>query len=110
VAQKAREAAAIGQIQRELPVLPWLPDTEIAYERQDTPEARFVHAVDKLCPKISLRVTGELSARLLEMGPERVAAFRDAEAADMNRYAADFPQILALRDQLNTVLASSFLT
>jgi 5'-deoxynucleotidase YfbR-like HD superfamily hydrolase len=107
-AKAAREAAAIERIGGELPSLPWLAAMARAYERQDTAEARFVKAVDKVCPKIVLRVTGELNARLLSMGWEQVTAFRDAETAAMDVYAADFPEILALRETFNELLAPTF--
>jgi 5'-deoxynucleotidase YfbR-like HD superfamily hydrolase len=43
-----REAAALKRIEEAFAHIPWLTETLAAYERQDTPEAHFVKAIDKV--------------------------------------------------------------
>ncbi len=104
--QREREHAALLRIQGELPSLPWLAATVSRYEQQDTPEARFVRAVDKLMPKIVLRVAGNPGEQLRRKGVtlETARQFRIREATAMDEYARDFPAILALREELNDLL------
>lgn len=104
--QRDREHAATARIDCELRDLGWLPATIMHYETQSVPEARFTRAVDKLMPKIVLRIEGNVPGRLASHGVTRAIAaeFRSQEAAAMNSYAADFPEILQLRDELNAML------
>lgn len=52
--KEEREANALARIQEEFDrELPWISETIMAYERRDTPEARFVKVVDKALPKIT---------------------------------------------------------
>lgn len=54
-----REAEALARIRNEFDAeLPWLGETIDAYERRDTPEARFVKVVDKALPKITNILNG----------------------------------------------------
>ena len=104
--QRERESAAIKRIGHELPELPWLVVMMTRYESQQDPEARFVRAVDKLIPKIVLRIEGDVRARLLLHNVDKQTAikFRQREIKEMNAYAVDFPEILELRDELNAML------
>jgi putative hydrolase of HD superfamily len=105
-AKTEREHAAVKQITDELKSLSWLPTMIMFYELQNSPEARFVRAVDKLMPKIVLRHEGKIGVRLGSHGvtTEIARAFRAREAAEMSQYAADFPEVLALREELNTMI------
>ncbi len=52
--KEEREAEALARIRAEFDAeLPWIGETIDAYERRDTPEARFVKVVDKALPKIT---------------------------------------------------------
>jgi len=44
----SREAAALDRLSEEYAAFPWIAETVRAYERQDTEEARFVKAMDKV--------------------------------------------------------------
>jgi putative hydrolase of HD superfamily len=105
-AQREREHVALKQIDGELADLRWLPLMIMRYELQNTPEARLVRAVDKLMPKIVLRLEGNISERMSAHGVTReiAAGFRESEANEMSGYAADFPEILALRGELTDML------
>lgn len=53
MAKQLREGQAIDQLGRQFDaVFPWITDTIRAYERLDTPEARFVKIMDKVMPSI----------------------------------------------------------
>ena len=52
--KEEREAEALARIRAEFDAeLPWIGETIDAYERRDTPEARFIKVVDKAMPKIT---------------------------------------------------------
>ena len=54
ISKEEREAEALSRIRTEFDAeLPWIGETIDAYERRDTPEARFVKVVDKAMPKIT---------------------------------------------------------
>ena len=57
-AKHAAEADAIRRLTVTAGAGSWLPRTVEAYERMDTPEARFVWAVDKIVPKVLSVITG----------------------------------------------------
>jgi putative hydrolases of HD superfamily len=102
-AKKEREHKAIERIRGELPEFPWMTTMIDVYEEGTSPEARFVRAVGKLCPKIALRLVG-LNGPLLQLTDEQINEFRLREKAEMDDYAADFPEILELRDQLHAII------
>lgn len=57
--KKRREDEAYGQIYFEfINSMPWIVDTLDAYELQDTAEARFVWAIDKIMPKLTQILNG----------------------------------------------------
>ena len=59
VSKEEREMAALAQIRSEFDAeLPWIGETIAAYERRDTPEARFIKVVDKALPKITNILNG----------------------------------------------------
>lgn len=52
--KEQREAEALLQLEKEFgSAFPWITETIHAYESLETPEARFVKAVDKIMPKIT---------------------------------------------------------
>lgn len=80
--------------------LPWVADRLGRYERQEEPEARFVRAVDKMMTRIVH--TGDQCAGLYEIGmtTEELADAIGETSARVAAYAADFPELLALGDEL----------
>lgn len=62
--KEEREMAALAQIRSEFDAeLPWIGETIAAYERRDTPEARFIKVVDKALPKITNILNGGVTFR-----------------------------------------------
>lgn len=102
-AQKVQEDAAYWRLKNELRVLSWLPETIQEYETQETPEALFVRTVDKLMPKVVLRIEGRISERM-KATPEDVKKYRSYEEELFREIAADFPELDRLRKELNGML------
>jgi putative hydrolase of HD superfamily len=100
-AKHQREQAAYLRIAEEFALrLPWLATTIAEYELLRTPEARFVKALDKILPKVTHVLNG--GRTLLNEG--MTAASLDARLADqraeLGTYAGDFPELLALHDEM----------
>lgn len=105
--QKEKEAAALRRIWDEMDELDWLPRMIDRYEDQSDPEARFVWAIDKMMPKIVLRIEGKPGERLRVNGvtAESIREFRLREQAEFEKRVSDFPEILQLREELHALLA-----
>jgi putative hydrolases of HD superfamily len=100
-AKHRREVEAAHRLRVEYgPTLPWLPETIERYERQDTPEARFVKALDKAMPKITHYANGARTLRDQGMHREELTAVYEQQAADIAAYAGEFPALLNLRGEL----------
>jgi 5'-deoxynucleotidase YfbR-like HD superfamily hydrolase len=101
-AKEDREHEAFVRIEREFKeVFPWIHNTIASYEVLDTKEARFVKTVDKCMTKIThlLNRGAYFKRRGLtqnEMWNNYQNIVRDAEI----RYGAEFPEIIALSDEL----------
>lgn len=48
-----REQQALERLKRDLPQFPWITETIIAYEKQDSADARFVKSIDKMVTLLS---------------------------------------------------------
>ena len=100
-AKMARERAAQVRIQGEFAYrLPWLPQLIAEYEAQDTAEARYVRALDKLLPKIAHLLNGLVSVASEQMSIAELAARYQTQADEIAAYAGDFPVLLELRAAL----------
>jgi 5'-deoxynucleotidase YfbR-like HD superfamily hydrolase len=101
-AKAARERAAVNEWEfRVGDRLPWMPRTIRRYEQQQEPEARFVKAVDKFMPR--LIHMGDWCKGLHEIGMSNaeLAASMDWTAASVATYAGEFPELLALGEELS---------
>jgi 5'-deoxynucleotidase YfbR-like HD superfamily hydrolase len=98
--KRSRERAAWQRIRDELRTLPWLAEMIAKYEAQDTAEARFVRAVDKLVPKLAHILNTAATMRREGLRPEDVRARYDLQAVELLGYAGDFPLLLRLRAEL----------
>ena len=58
--KELREQKALKRITKDFSHFPWLVEQLTAYERQDTEEARFVRAVDKIIPLLYDYINGGL--------------------------------------------------
>lgn len=100
--KEEREAEALARIRSEFDAeLPWIGNTIDAYERRDTPEARFVKVVDKALPKIANLLNGGVTFTGQGHGKESGKAFLDQQLAKISStYGADQPEAIALLKEL----------
>jgi putative hydrolase of HD superfamily len=97
----ARERAAVRRWQAELgPVLPWLPDMIVRYEAQTCPEARWVRAVDKICPKLLHVLSGAKDLAGYGMTTGELSGMLARQRAEITGYAGEFGALLALYDEM----------
>lgn len=100
-AKKVREAESSERIEQEFgATLPWFPHLIWCYERQNTPEARFIKAMDKFLPKIVHLL--DRMAGLREFGidkPELETMLADQTAA-VAEYAGEFEMLMEIRAEL----------
>lgn len=108
VAKAAREYLATDRIEDELcPDLAWLPDMIAEYSWRSTPEACFVCAVDKLMPKVVHLLRECRGLREQDMGVEELSAFLDKQRAEIDSYAGEFTELMALRDEMASRLLAA---
>lgn len=103
-AKTAREHAAYVRISREFTALPWIAETIEEYERNICREARFVKAMDKLMPKACGILNRCATMRNQGMTRESLVARYDEQRIELLGYAGDFPELIALRDDLTVRL------
>jgi putative hydrolases of HD superfamily len=97
----ARELAALQRIQKEFNEgFPLLPELLTRYEERREPEARFVKAVDKIIPKATHILNSGATLRAQKLTRKDIEKTYDEQRAAMLEYAGDFPEILALRDEM----------
>jgi len=110
--KEEREAEALKRIRAEFDAeLPWLGETIDAYERRDTPEARFIKVVDKALPKIT---------NALNKGATFLKQGHDAKSADeflkhqqdkiRAGYGSDQPAAMALLEALGEEMMKEIFT
>jgi hypothetical protein len=90
----ADEALAAAQIADEYPDFPWVIDTYRSYEKLDTPEKRFVYALDKLYPHILILIGDHHPVH-----PSWEKYFETEQVAK-EKIARTFPPLLPLFDDL----------
>lgn len=99
--KQAREDAAYQRIAAEFrQALPWLPLKIAAYETRALREARFVKAVDKMMPKITHLLNGAIVIRDQGVSRAELAARLELQVVEMQEYAAEFPALFHLYDEL----------
>lgn len=87
-AKADRELAATNEIKIATHFLPWLTNAIDDYEASeggDSPEAAFVHAVDKLMPKLTHLLNGGVTLRESGISREDLAALLARQRADIRR-------------------------
>lgn len=100
-AKKAREQDATWRWDEEFGLtLPWLPVTICRYESQSEPEARFVRAVDKFCPKLVHLQNGATDLADYGMTAGELEDVLARQRADVESYAGEFAALLDLYDEL----------
>lgn len=86
--KEAREAAALASLRARLGD-GWTVQTIDAYERQDTPEARFLRYLDKILPKLTHTLNGCIAVRRAGKDLAWVQAHHQRQGADL---AARYPE------------------
>lgn len=99
--KKTREHDAYVRILNEFGLtLPWVDRTIATYERQESREARFVRAVDKLLPKITHVANGCTTLLAESVGYDELVARYELQERELKEYADDFPVVFELRAAL----------
>lgn len=100
--KEEREHEAFIRIRREFEtVYPWIPKMIEKYEQLDTKEARFVKTVDKLMHKITHILNKGAYFKVREMDAETMwNNYQKLTRTYEHKYGAEFPEILALMDEL----------
>jgi putative hydrolase of HD superfamily len=80
--------------------LPWVPEIIAKYEARIGPEARFVKALDKLMPKVTHILNDLATIREQGVSPEALKSRYDLQVEELREYAADFPDLFELREDL----------
>lgn len=101
-AKAKREAAAMERLLLRFGEFSWLGRMLRAYERQDTPEARYVRIMDKVTPKLTHMLNDCRAARELTDRDGLVAAHRHQFAKLAAEHGAD----VRLRPALDLLSAS----
>lgn len=96
-AKAKREAAAMERLLLRFGEFSWLGRTLRAYERQDTPEARYVRIMDKVTPKLTHMLNDCRAARELTDRDGLVAAHRQ----QLGKLAAEHEADVRLRPALD---------
>jgi putative hydrolases of HD superfamily len=98
-----REQLAYLRIAEEFAMsMPWLVATIADYESRRTPEARYVKALDKLLPKITHILNDAAVIREQGVPFDELRRRYEVQVEEMRAYAADFPALFDLRQELVT--------
>lgn len=90
----AAEAAALQQITRMTTAFPWAAETLKTYETQQSEEARFVYAVDKLIVHLVVLINDRH-----HLQPTH-ARYRETEAVAHSKIAKSYPALLPVFETL----------
>lgn len=94
--KERREREALAEIRHRTARLPWVAAMIDAYDQQKLPEARFVRAVDKIMPKLTMALNR--GAGVVErQDPTKVPELNQAQIEKLrSTYAADMPEVIEL--------------
>ncbi len=110
--KEEREAEALLRLRTEFDAeLPWLGETIDAYERRDTPEARFVKVMDKALPKITNALNK--GATFLKQGHDATSArefLTHQQEKVAKGYGSDQPEAMALLEALGEEMMQEIFT
>jgi 5'-deoxynucleotidase YfbR-like HD superfamily hydrolase len=99
--KEEREMAAYRRIYDEFHAsLPWVHTMIAFYEARDTPEARYVKAMDKLLPKVTHIANRGVTLRHQGFTLSELMARYEQQLDELQAYAADFPPLFDLRAEL----------
>lgn len=104
-AKKFRETSARQHISKTYKTsLPWVPETIDWYEAQNTREARYVKAMDKLLPKITHILNSGVTIKNSGLSRDELLRRYDEQLVELCEYASDFPELFQLRVQLIEIM------
>ncbi|MEI7819060.1 MAG: HD domain-containing protein [bacterium] len=109
-AKDAREAEALKKIDSQFAKsLPWIPSTIEEYESLETPEARYVKAIDKVMPKITHALNNshlikETGINLDELKENHI----HQRESMLSSYAHDQPEVIELHKLLAELVYERF--
>lgn len=94
--KERREKKALTEIRQQTKRLPWISATIALYDEQDCRESRFVRAVDKIMPKLTMMLNH--GAGVVErQDPAQVPVINQAQIVKLrSTYAADMPEVVEL--------------
>jgi 5'-deoxynucleotidase YfbR-like HD superfamily hydrolase len=95
-AKEDREREALAEIRRRTAKMPWIARTIDEYDQQSCVEARFVRAVDKIMPKLTMALNR--GAGVIErQDPSKVPELNRTQIDKLRAtYAADLPEVVEL--------------
>lgn len=100
-AKKHREDSARRRISMDFQSsLPWVADTVNWYESQNTREARYVKAMDKLVPKITHILNYGITFKMQVMTRDELLQRYATQLDELKEYASDFPELFEVREGL----------
>ena len=104
--KKAKDEAehkALLRIQKQFgDEFPWIHSTIDAYERKDTPEARFVKIIDKMMAKVTHILNDGATLRAMNVTREDADQWLKEQAAWSKEHMKEWPEIKPLWDLLIT--------
>lgn len=97
-----REEESLKMIEQQFStVFPWIHSTIGAYERKDTPEARFIKTLDKALPKITNTLNRGAALRRLGTSYDEIKRhFRTQTDKYKGQYGEEFPELLDILEEL----------
>jgi 5'-deoxynucleotidase YfbR-like HD superfamily hydrolase len=93
-AKKAEEKAALKEIEEQTKSLPWIVETIERYEAQDSLEARFVYALDKIVVHMVVILNNQHHAK------PTLERYLESETLAHGKIKKSFPQLLPYFDEL----------
>lgn len=106
-AEKARrEAEALARIASDLPG--WIPDLIEAYERQDSVEARLVHYLDKVVPKLTHVLNRGATLEQLGLTPWVSSEHNRTQGARLAAKSPDLRHISSLFDRAHVASVRAY--
>lgn len=90
-AKAGREAASAEALSIMFgPVLPWLPELVLRYERREEPEAKFVWALDKVIVKIVNLFAGCHDITVQDLGVDDFETMRDEQRPKLEHEVGEY--------------------
>ncbi|MCW1888461.1 MAG: HD domain-containing protein [Candidatus Moranbacteria bacterium] len=108
--KQEREALALKRIKKEFDdTFSWIGNSIESYEKQDTPEARFIRVVDKLLPGLGHIQTDCITFKNFRLAPDEIRMQIQKQTAWVEDYGKDWPEVVELyKNIIEQVLENPF--